>query len=31
LTGAPAPISPEQRRDTGVDAKPKPANAAAQG
>ena len=23
LTGAPAPISPEQRRETGVDAKPK--------
>ena len=25
LTGAPAPISPEQRRETGVDAKPKAA------
>lgn len=24
LTGAPAPISPEQRRETGVDTKPKP-------
>lgn len=24
LTGAPAPISPEQRRETGVDARPKP-------
>ncbi|WP_136520053.1 aspartate--tRNA ligase [Cellulomonas telluris] len=29
LTGAPAPISPEQRRETGVDAKPKPATGAA--
>ncbi|GIG39796.1 aspartate--tRNA ligase [Cellulomonas phragmiteti] len=29
LTGAPAPISPEQRRDTGVDARPKPAAGAA--
>ncbi|MBD7916817.1 aspartate--tRNA ligase [Cellulomonas sp. Sa3CUA2] len=29
LTGAPAPISPEQRRDTGVDVKPKPAPSAA--
>ncbi len=25
LTGAPAPITPEQRREAGVDAKPKPA------
>ncbi|QCB93659.1 aspartate--tRNA ligase [Cellulomonas shaoxiangyii] len=25
LTGAPAPISPEQRRETGVDTKPRPA------
>lgn len=29
LTGAPAAISPEQRRETGVDAKPKPAGGAA--
>ncbi|MBO3093378.1 aspartate--tRNA ligase [Cellulomonas dongxiuzhuiae] len=29
LTGAPAPISPEQRRDTGVDVKPKQAPSAA--
>ena len=30
LTGAPAPISPEQRRETGVDAKPKAPAAPAQ-
>ncbi|HZL01794.1 MAG TPA: aspartate--tRNA ligase [Cellulomonas sp.] len=30
LTGAPAPITPEQRRDAGVDAKPKTAAVAAE-
>jgi len=30
LTGAPAPITPEQRRDAGVDAKPKTVAAAAE-